>query len=56
KDAFDFSDLLSAAKSASAAANATAGARPNASRTTSWGSSPDPDKAASGSSLIDFLS
>ncbi|KAJ1735925.1 ARF-binding protein [Coemansia biformis] len=74
KDAFDFSDLLSAAKSASRAgtparpavgAEATPDPRaaPNASRTTSWGSSPDPGSGNGGGSgsggsgaLIDFLS
>ncbi|KAJ2786229.1 ARF-binding protein [Coemansia javaensis] len=66
KDAFDFSDLLAAAKSAGAQASAqpntqagaSAKAAPNSSRTTSWGSSPDPGAAAksNGGALIDFLS
>ncbi|KAJ2584760.1 ARF-binding protein [Coemansia sp. RSA 1836] len=63
KDAFDFSDLLSAAKTASQrpallpeVGDSSGGARPNAPRTTSWGSSPDPDNKTQGNSLIDFLS
>ncbi|KAJ1857009.1 ARF-binding protein [Coemansia sp. RSA 1822] len=47
-DAFDFSDLLAAAKSASA--------NPNAARTASWGSSPDSAKSNPNKSLIDFMS
>ncbi|KAJ2673838.1 ARF-binding protein [Coemansia sp. RSA 1085] len=60
KDVFDFSDLLSAAKSASrkqAHASGTQGAAPNSARTTSWGSSPESAKSNSqGGSLIDFMS
>ncbi|KAJ2104636.1 ARF-binding protein [Coemansia sp. RSA 922] len=63
KDVFDFSDMLSAAKTASQrpallpeVGDSSGGARPNAPRTTSWGSSPDPDNKAQGGSLIDFLS
>ncbi|KAJ2747680.1 ARF-binding protein [Coemansia sp. BCRC 34301] len=63
KDVFDFSDLLSAAKTASQrpallpeVGDSSNGARPNAPRTTSWGSSPDPDSKTQGNSLIDFLS
>ncbi|KAJ2732953.1 ARF-binding protein [Coemansia sp. BCRC 34962] len=60
KDVFDFSDVLSAAKAASQqpallpeVGDSGSGSRPNAPRTTSWGSSPDPDNKAP---LIDFLS
>ncbi|KAJ2815801.1 hypothetical protein FBU31_006794, partial [Coemansia sp. 'formosensis'] len=63
KDVFDFSDVLSAAKTASQrpallpeVGDSNGGARPNAPRTTSWGSSPDPENKTQGGSLIDFLS
>ncbi|KAJ2909160.1 ARF-binding protein [Coemansia aciculifera] len=65
KDVFDFSDLLSAAKTAGQrpallpeVGDTSDNARPNAPRTTSWGSSPDPDNKTQGnsSSLIDFMS
>ncbi|KAJ1999385.1 ARF-binding protein [Coemansia thaxteri] len=68
KDAFDFSDLMTAAKAASQRPallpdidGASNGVRANAPRTTSWGSSPNPDKAPGGGgsgsgSLIDFMS
>ncbi|KAJ2864256.1 ARF-binding protein [Coemansia aciculifera] len=63
KDVFDFSDMLSAAKTASQrpallpeVGDSSGGARPNAPRTPSWGSSPDPDNKTQGGSLIDFLS
>ncbi|KAJ1848712.1 ARF-binding protein [Coemansia sp. RSA 2708] len=52
-DAFDFSGLLTAAKTAS---RATSSATPNAARTTTWGSSPDSNKSNPGNSLIDFMS
>ncbi|KAJ2802886.1 ARF-binding protein [Coemansia guatemalensis] len=65
-DVFDFSNLLTAAKNASRAnqpthsnaAGSVSRAAPNDSRTTSWGSSPDPDKKSNsnGGSLIDFMS
>ncbi|KAJ2722947.1 ARF-binding protein [Coemansia sp. Benny D115] len=62
KDAFDFSDLLSAAKSIQSTSSkgtpVTGGSSmANEARTTSWGSSPDPDKKqGSNGSLIDFMS
>ncbi|KAJ1819291.1 ARF-binding protein [Coemansia sp. RSA 2675] len=64
KDIFDFSDVLSAAKTASQRpallpeiGDSSNGSKPNAPRTTSWGSSPDPEnKTQGGGALIDFLS
>ncbi|KAJ2355620.1 ARF-binding protein [Coemansia sp. RSA 2618] len=59
KDAFDFSDLLTAAKTASRASVSagSSSAAPNAARTTSWGSSPDSNKSnGRNASLIDFMS
>ncbi|KAJ2588507.1 ARF-binding protein [Coemansia sp. RSA 1722] len=68
KDAFDFSDLVAAAKSVPGTPNSrpatqspsTTGAgvaKPNMAQTTSWGASPDAGKSQSGSSsLIDFMS
>ncbi|KAJ2768472.1 ARF-binding protein [Coemansia nantahalensis] len=64
KDAFDFSELLSVAKAASCAPTETAEAvpaypraAPNASRTTTWGASPDPSSGSGNGagSLIDLI-
>ncbi|KAJ1724806.1 ARF-binding protein [Coemansia erecta] len=58
KDAFDFSDLMAAAKTVPTTSTPSASSsRPNMAQTTSWGSSPDSDKVQNGgSSLIDFMS
>ncbi|KAJ1819504.1 ARF-binding protein [Coemansia sp. RSA 2598] len=67
KDAFDFSDLVAAAKSVpgtpsrqatqSPSMAGASAAKPNTAQTTSWGASPDSSKSQSGgSSLIDFMS
>ncbi|KAJ1642682.1 ARF-binding protein [Coemansia asiatica] len=69
KDAFDFSDLVAAAKSvqetpssrpATRSPSSTSvinSAKPNMAQTTTWGASPDPSKSqGGGNSLIDFMS